>query len=283
MTAEEIDPSIQLVPASSFSIDQLVAAYNQTRVDYLVPMPMNAARLAEYIHVYDVDLDRSQVAVEGDQILGLAMLGVRPGRTWITRLGVLPVKRRHGVGEALMRALLTAADQLQISGTCLEVIKHNTPAHSLFQKLGFIETCELLILRRPPGPPVEIPTADVDWLERAEALALLNTRPASPAWTNDTHSLVNIENIMGLSLKLPDSSAGWLVFARQKFVLSHFVMVTAQGDTAALGQAMLAHLYQRYPDLDTHAENIPVDDPHLPAFLDTRFVESFRRIEMFRD
>src|SRR5450756_913907 len=80
MTTEEIDTSLQLVPASSFSIHQLVAAYNQTRVDYLVPMPMNAARLAEYIHVYDVDLDRSQVAVEGDQILGLAMLGVRPGR-----------------------------------------------------------------------------------------------------------------------------------------------------------------------------------------------------------
>ena len=77
MTSEESDASLQLVPASSFSIDQLVAAYNQTRVDYLVPMPMNAARLAEYIHIYDVDLDHSQVAVEGDQILGLAMLGVR--------------------------------------------------------------------------------------------------------------------------------------------------------------------------------------------------------------
>ena len=186
MTAEEIDSSLQLVPASSFSIDQLVAAYNQTRVDYLVPMPMNAARLAEYIHIYDVDLDHSQVAVDGDQILGLAMLGVRPGRTWITRLGVLPIKRRRGAGEALMRALLDAADQLRINCACLEVIKHNTPAHALFLKLGFIETRELLILRRPPGPPVEIPTAEVGWLDRAEALALLDTRTTPPAWTNET-------------------------------------------------------------------------------------------------
>jgi ribosomal protein S18 acetylase RimI-like enzyme len=278
--SEEIDSAIQLVPASSFSIEQLVAAYNQTRVDYLVPMPMNAARLAEYIHIYDVDLDRSQVAVDGDQILGLAMLGMRPGRTWITRLGVLPIKRRRGTGEALMRALLNATDRLKINCTSLEVIKHNIPAHTLFLKLGFSETRELLILRRPPGPPTEIPVAEVDWLDRAEALALLDARSASPAWTNETRSFANIENTLGLSLSLPDGSTGRLIFERQKFLLSHFVMLTAQGDSVALCRALLAHLYQRYPDLDTHAENITIDDSHLPAFFETRFVESFRRIEM---
>jgi ribosomal protein S18 acetylase RimI-like enzyme len=278
----EIDSAVQLVPATSFSIDQLVAAYNQTRVDYLVPMPMNAARLAEYIHLYNVDLDRSQVAVVEDQILGLAMLGVRPNQTWITRLGVLPVKRRRGVGEALMRALLDATKQLRINCTSLEVIKHNTPAHMLFLKLGFTETRELLILRRPPGPPAEVPAAEVEWLDRAGALALLSARTTPPAWTNETRSLANIENLIGLSLRLPNGSAGWLIFEKQKFILSHFVMRTSRGDAVALGRALLAHLYQRYSELDTHAENIPVDDPHLPAFFDTRFVESFRRIEMYK-
>jgi ribosomal protein S18 acetylase RimI-like enzyme len=279
---EEVDSAIQLVPASSFSIEQLVAAYNQTRVDYLVPMPMNAARLAEYIHMYDVDLDCSQVAIDGDQILGLAMLGVRPGQTWITRLGVLPVKRRRGVGEALMRALLDATDQLRVNCTSLEVIQHNTPAHTLFLKLGFSETRELLILRRPPGPPAEVPEAKVNWLDRTEALALLAMRSTAPAWTNETRSFINIENVLGLSLRLPDGSNGWLVFERQKFILSHFVMRTVQGDAVAVCRALLAHLYQRHPDLDTHTENIPVDDPHLPGFFETRFVESFRRIEMQR-
>lgn len=282
LTAEENDPSLQLISASSFSIEQLVAAYNQTRVDYLVPMPMNAARLAEYIHIYDVDLDRSRVAVEGDQILGLAMLGVRPDRTWITRLGVLPIKRKHGVGEALMRALLDTTDQLKINCTSLEVIKHNTPAHTLFLKLDFTETRELLILRRPPGSPAENPVAEISWFGRAEALALLAAPPASPAWTNEIHSLAHIDQLMGLSLSLPDGSRGWLVFEQQKFALSHFVMRTVQGNAVALGRALLAHLYQRFPDLDTHAENIPVDDPHLAAFFGAGFVESFRRIEMYR-
>lgn len=33
---------IRLIPTSQFTIEQLTAIYNQTRVDYLVPMPMNA-------------------------------------------------------------------------------------------------------------------------------------------------------------------------------------------------------------------------------------------------
>jgi len=38
----------------------------------------------------------------------------------------------------------------------------------------------------------------------------------------------------------------------------------------------------RFFDLDTQVENIPVNDPHLPAYYDLGYVESFRRIEMYR-
>ena len=55
---------MKIVPASHYTFEQLTEAYNQTRVDYLVPMPMNVARLREYAHAYDVDLDGSCVAVD---------------------------------------------------------------------------------------------------------------------------------------------------------------------------------------------------------------------------
>ena len=53
-------------------------------------MPMTARRLHDYVQVYDIDLDASAVALDGDEMLGLCMLGVRAERAWITRLGVLP-------------------------------------------------------------------------------------------------------------------------------------------------------------------------------------------------
>jgi len=34
-----LNTAIKLVPASQFTIEQLTAIYNQTRVDYLLPMP----------------------------------------------------------------------------------------------------------------------------------------------------------------------------------------------------------------------------------------------------
>ena len=92
--------TIEIISAAQFTIQELTNLYNQTRVDYLVPMPMNAGRLAEYIRDFDVDLSCSGVARADDgQALGLGMLGVRKNRTWITRLGVLPATRRGGAGD----------------------------------------------------------------------------------------------------------------------------------------------------------------------------------------
>lgn len=276
----EINPSIRLIPADAFSIEQLTAAYNQTRVDYLVPMPMNAARLAEYIYVYNIDMQRSLVAIDNDQIMGLGMLGARPGRAWITRLGVLPAKRRRGTGEALMRGLLAAAQQCRPDLVILEVIKNNTPAHLLFLKLGFLETRELLVLRRPPGPPIYPAVGQTRRFDQAEALTRLADRPVAPAWTQETASFTKANDISGLWLTLADGECGWLVFQHQRFILSRLVLHTEQGDPALVGRALLAHLYQHFPDFDTHAENIAADDPHMPALHEAGFVESFRRIEM---
>ncbi len=91
-----------LLPASDFSVEELTDAYNRTRTDYLIPMPMNPGRMQEYIDLYDVDLSRSKVAMEDEIIIGLGMLGVRPGMSWITRLGVLPEGRRQKTGTALL-------------------------------------------------------------------------------------------------------------------------------------------------------------------------------------
>jgi ribosomal protein S18 acetylase RimI-like enzyme len=48
-------------------------------------------------------------------MLGVNMLGLREGRAWITRLGVLPTTRRHGVGQILMESLMQKATDLSIN------------------------------------------------------------------------------------------------------------------------------------------------------------------------
>lgn len=275
--------SIQLIPASHFTIEQLTAIYNQTRVDYLVPMPMNAIRLAEYIAAYDVDLNGSFVAVQGREMLGVAMLGIRKERAWITRLGVLPNTRRAGVGRALMNGLLDQTTRLGINFSMLEVIKNNVPAHQLFLKLGFYEVGDLLVLRRSPTiPPPDPIVAEAERLDRADALALVARDRGTQPWTNQSETLLNVHDVAGLRVMLVDGSRGWLVYQRQKFTLTHFAYKTEVGDPVLVGYAFLSHLHYQYPRLDTHLENIQANDPHLPAFYQMGYVISFRRVEMWR-
>jgi ribosomal protein S18 acetylase RimI-like enzyme len=278
--------AIKLIPASRFTIDELTAIYNQTRVDYMVPMPMNSARLAEYVKSYDVDLDHSLVASEDGVLRGVVMLGVRTDRSWITRLGVIPSTRRGGVGEALTRSLLEQSDSLGINFTMLEVIKNNTPAHKLFFKLGFYEVGELLILRRSPMRQTrqlyEPVIADARRLERYEALDLIGYDRGTQPWTNQSESMAHADNVSGMRLTLPDGSSGWIAYQRDKFTLTHFIYKTEVGDPAEMAYAFLSHLHHQYPRLDTHIENIQVNDPHLPGFYKMGYVESFRRIEMWR-
>jgi ribosomal protein S18 acetylase RimI-like enzyme len=274
---------IKLIPASRFSFEQLTAIYNQTRVDYLVPMPMNPARLAEYVATYEVDLEHSLVAATPDgEMLGVAMLGLREGRAWLTRLGVLPNTRRAGIGQALVEGLMEHAARLSIDFVMLEVIKHNVPAHQLFLKFGFREIGELLILRRPPlMPPLEPIVADAERLDRLDALTLVKHDRGAQPWTNQSESLFNAHEVSGLRLTLADGSRGWLVYQRQKFILTRFAFKTEAGDPATVAYALLSHLHHQYPRLDTHIENIQINDPHLAALYQIGYVESFRRIEMW--
>jgi ribosomal protein S18 acetylase RimI-like enzyme len=274
------DTNIRLLPTSQFTIEELTEAYNQTRIDYMVPMPMNAARLVSYVKNYDVDMERSWVALDGDQILGLGMLGVRSGRTWVTRLGVLPNRRRRGTGEALVHNLMETTRALGRPLSILEVIKGNTPAHQLFAKVGFHKTRELVILRRPPGLPRIDPSGQPNWLEMDESLDLLCRHPVRPAWTNELESYLNAGDMHGLAVDLGSAGRGWMTFRKQKFLLSHFVLHTETGDPQQVAAALAAHLYNRYHHIDTYIENLPLDDPHLPVLRKLGFFEVFRRIEM---
>jgi len=275
--------TVEIISAVQFTIQELTDLYNQTRVDYLVPMPMNADRLAEYIRDFNIDLSCSCVARFTDgQVLGLGMLGVREKRTWITRLGVLPVTRRSGAGAAMMDYMLEKTEALNLEETHLEVIKNNEPAHQLFLKKGFRDADEYLVMRRAPRSISASLSGNIEWLDREEALQTLQTYPSHLTWINAIESMENSPDVNGMRIQLPDGESGWVVYRIQKFFLSHLVMHTEQGSPVEVGTQLLSHLYTRYPRMDTYAENILDGDPHLPAFRSFAFFENFSRIEMRR-
>lgn len=273
------------VPIREFNFNQLADIYNRARVDYIVPMPMNGKRMEDYIRAYDISLDASLVAMDSqDQVPnGISMLGLRDTRSWITRLGVIPERRRRHTAEFLMRQHISDSQKRDCRLIQLEVIKGNEPAYRLFLKLGFVETRELLVIRRAPSKliPELMPEENANFEmidDQAHLLQMLRTRDDQPSWVEETASLQNAGNLRGLWLRLPEGEEGWLIFQKTPFQLTHFVFSTHA--SASLRRALLAQVHHIYSMMDTKIENIPAEHPTWASYQQFGYVEAFRRREM---
>jgi ribosomal protein S18 acetylase RimI-like enzyme len=269
------------VPTSRYNFTELADIYNRAREDYIVPMPMNAKRMQEYVSAYDVSLDSSVVAIakEDDEIDGICMLGVRDDRTWITRLGVIPMRRRRRSGEFLMLAEMDESRRLGKKLMQLEVIKGNDPAHALFLKLGFRPTRELLVIRRAPSPLSSelIPNMVIEPIPDEMLFTVLEEREEGAAWTEETSSLRNAGNMKGLTVRLETEESGWIIFQRSPFQLSHFVMAQCSEEMTA---ALIAAVHSQHPLQDTKIENLASLHPSWPIFRRYGYMIAFERIEM---
>lgn len=276
-------PDLRSVPTNAYPFEVLASIYNQTRVDYIVPMPMNAKRMKEYVTHYDVDLAASAISINANgDVTGMCMIGFRQDRAWITRLGVIPERRQRKNGQFLAESCLQQACQRAVSTVQLEVIKGNQPAYALFVKLGFEVTRELLVIRRPPGIPsgqIAPPAGVVDHLPLENIPALLAQRPLDASWIEETASLLHAGNLEALQITLSDNDSGWLVFQRTPFQFTHFVFSPNISENAAV--TLLTHLHTQHPMQDTKIENLPTDNAVLwAAYQRLGYLEVFRRIEM---
>lgn len=277
--------ALKITSAAEYTLEELTHFYNQTRVDYLVPMPMSTDVMGEYIHDFDVDLTLSPIIHddESGQFFGLGMLGVRGDKTWVTRLGVTPESRRSGAGGAAMDTMLDNSRKIGAKKVILEVIKNNIPAQTLFQKTGFRQTKELLVLRRAPLRPPLSPEGEITWLYRNDALTALRSYPHHLTWVNALASMENASMFQGFELNMKSGAKAWMVYRHKKHSITHFVFHTERGNPAKMARNLLLYLHLQYHRMDAYAENFFADDPHLSAFFDLGYFEAFRRIEMINE
>jgi len=139
---------MRLVPSDGFSLAELAETFTAGYEGYPTPMSIDADLLAFMAEHYDYDFSRSRVALDGDERIGLANLGVRGDRGWIGGVGVVASARRKGVGRALMEALLEVGPPV----VQLEVMEENDAARLLYERLGFerLRVLEVWVLEDTP-------------------------------------------------------------------------------------------------------------------------------------
>lgn len=77
------------------------------------------------------------VAVENAMPIGLVLVDVEEGATFVDNLYVVPSHRRMGVGEKLMRHVLKELQAYDVEEVELMVTANNEAAVGLYEKLGF--------------------------------------------------------------------------------------------------------------------------------------------------
>jgi ribosomal protein S18 acetylase RimI-like enzyme len=270
-------------PTSQYTVNGLADIYNRGRIDYIVPMPMNGKRMAEYIDHYDIDLGASFVVhTETMGPIGLLMLGIREDRAWVTRMGIDPDLRGFGLGKWMMGQAFQSAAARGVNFFQLEVIKGNKPATALFHHAGFIDQRELLIIRRPPGIPRYHDTwgrVQVKEIPQEAFPALLAGRDHLPAWTEEAPSFLNTKSLHGIQITLADGESGWIIYHRTNLFQITHVALSPQ-PSRALATALIYQMHNKNPAYDTKIENLPAAHPTWRAFEKLGYVESFRRIEM---
>jgi ribosomal protein S18 acetylase RimI-like enzyme len=163
---------MRIVAASEFDNARLAAVFEAGYENYFTPIHVDESAFAYMVGAWDIDLDRSWVALADEEPVGVTMLGVRGDVGWVGGLGVVSTHRRRGLGRALMETLLASAPPT----VYLEVIEQNTPALRLYEDLGFEHTrmLEVWSLRAETPPadartvePAPLGESDVPW-QRAD-------------------------------------------------------------------------------------------------------------------
>lgn len=153
---------------------------------------------------YDLDLALSLVAFRGDRPVGVAALGVRRPAGWIGGLGVVMDERRHGIGRALMEAVLDGAVAAGIEEVTLEVLESNGGALALYEQLGFRTTRMLEVWTLDAG--VGGSAATDGSVERARAW-LRRHRPQPEPWQRADGSLPSDPEALSAVLLGDDGAA----------------------------------------------------------------------------
>src|SRR6476469_2834771 len=120
--------AVRLRPSTEFSHGELASLFTAAYEGYFVPFAVDEATVQFMVDVFDLDPARSLVAVEDGAPVGLATLGRRGARTWLGGVGVVPSRRREGIGEQLTRGLLEQAGAAGAAQMVLEVIVENRAA-----------------------------------------------------------------------------------------------------------------------------------------------------------
>ena len=273
MTSERL----RIVSASSVSLEEYASACTAGFSGYYIPFDFDVSKLSRKFRMEQIDIQHSLIAYEGDEHAGMAMLAIRGERGWCGGFGVVPERRRRGVGRLLMNAMLERARAAGLRTLSLEVLAPNTPARLLYESAGMRVVRELLVLDRVAEPTAGEGVA----LEEAEASELLahfaRLHKAAPAWQRDLPSMIAGRSSGGLRLGPRQSPRAYALLSEGADGNTYLTDLGAED--AASARELTSGLLARVNGA-LRIVNEPEESLFVAPLLEQGFAETHRQHEM---
>lgn len=270
-------------------LDMLLTAFNVGYEGYLVPMHLEMPQLEAHIARYDIHLGASRILYDGDEPVGMALLGIRGRRGWVGGVGIGPAYRGRGLGNRLMDAIVESARERHLERVQLEVLEGNTAAHELYKKIGFKDTRRLLILERQPASeqalPARRPATDITIEPETAGDVLcyfdaLHTLP-NP-WQREAESLHAFGDVVsGWIAKRDGNVASYAARITNPQSIGWLDMAFVPGEADTL-RSIIAGAHAEQPEAKARIVNMAENDPAYPLLTLLGYEETHAQYEMWR-
>jgi len=277
---------LTLIPARAISPVERAQILNRSYIDYYVPMRLSPDQIASIDRFYDIDLDRSVMAMSEHELVGMALLSVRGDRGWISGVGVLPEQRRRGIASAMVGRLVEGARQASLREISLEVIAQNMPAWRLYAEAGFEVTRELLLWRRAAdADALPIPEERLTSASPAALLERFDCWHSEPVtWQRDATTLSRMAEagrLKGYQLEWHGAPAAYcLISGYGESVALMDVGIDPATGVVTPGRILLQALSHLHWGKAMTISNVPADDPLNRVLAALRFLVTVRQVEM---
>lgn len=128
---------ISFISLSKIRLKLIASLYNKIYSDYYFNTRYNKLTLKHYLNNLPADLEISQAIKIKNDLVGLAIVSLENKNAWISSLGVIKPFRGYGLGDALLKKVISEIKKAGAYQVGLEVLDFNYPANKLYKKHGF--------------------------------------------------------------------------------------------------------------------------------------------------
>lgn len=246
-------PDCRFLSEDHFS--QLYEAFIEAFSDYVIPFALTQEQFRNHIILNAVDLERTIGCFDGDRIVGFSLNGFGHWDGQLTAYdagtGVVPHRRRRGLGDAMFDILLRRFASDGIEQFLLEVVTTNTAAVDLYRKLDFRPARDLALLQcdgqlntaapRPAGIEIR-ELSEPDWGH------LSSFWDGKPSWQNSIEAIGRSRRMKRVrGAFLGQTCVGYVVFSSSFGRLAQIAVHKDHRDRG-IGSALLREMQAHKAD-----------------------------------